>query len=91
LAIGGSQHPSPLQDQINLRGGSMASSLAPAPAPVGYPPHGNQAPPGYPPHGNQAPLPQHTAVTVTAASNGAGNPYVLVTPASAAPSTCHCE
>jgi hypothetical protein len=40
--------------------------------------------PGYPPHGNQA-------VAVTAASNGAGNPYVLVTPASATPSTCQCE
>jgi hypothetical protein len=40
--------------------------------------------PGYPPHGNQA-------VSVTAASNGAGNPYVLVTPASATPSTCQCE
>jgi hypothetical protein len=36
--------------------------------------------PGYPPHGNQA-------VSVTAASN----PYVLVTPASATPSTCQCE
>ncbi|CAM0876085.1 unnamed protein product [Alopecurus aequalis] len=64
----------------------MTSPLAPAPA-HGYPPHGSQAP-GYPPHGNQAPHPQSTAVAVTAASNGAGNPYVLVTPASAAPSTC---
>ena len=58
----------------------MASSLAPAPA-TGYPPHGNQA----------APYPQSAAVAVTAASNGAGNPYVIVTPASAAPSTCNCE
>lgn len=55
----------------------MASSFAPAPAP-GYPPHG----------GNQAPRPHSTAVAVTAASNGEGNPYVLVTPASASPSTC---
>ncbi|KAL6636943.1 hypothetical protein ACP70R_024515 [Stipagrostis hirtigluma subsp. patula] len=51
--------------------------------PTGYPvAHG---------HGNQqlaAPHPQATAVAVTAASNGVGNPYVVVTPATAAPSTC---
>jgi hypothetical protein len=54
-------------------------------------------PPGYPAGHGQAygdqqlatPPPQAaTAVAVTAASNGVGNPYVVVTPASAAPSTC---
>ncbi|VAH94582.1 GEM-like protein 1 [Triticum urartu] len=55
----------------------MASMQAPAPAPAGYPTHGGQAA-----------RPQSTAVAVTAASNGAGNPYVQVTPASASPSTC---
>ncbi|XP_044980271.1 GEM-like protein 1 [Hordeum vulgare subsp. vulgare] len=47
------------------------ASMQQAPAPV---------PSGYP-------RPQPTAVAVTAASNGAGNPYVQVTPASASPST----
>jgi hypothetical protein len=53
-------------------------------------------PPGYPAvhgqaYGNQqlaTPPPQAaTAVAVTATSNGVGNPYVVVTPASATPST----
>ncbi|XP_062212339.1 GEM-like protein 1 isoform X2 [Phragmites australis] len=52
-------------------------------------------PPGYPQghvheQGNQqlaSPQPQATAVPVTAASNGLGNPYVVVTPAAATPST----
>ncbi|KAL5216989.1 hypothetical protein ABZP36_017673 [Zizania latifolia] len=43
---------------------------------------------GYPQGGGQSAHPQSTAVAVTAASNGVGNPYVVVTPASASPSTC---
>nr|CAB3493312.1 unnamed protein product [Digitaria exilis] len=58
----------------------MASSWA-APPP-GYPVGHGQA------YGNQQPQPQATAVAVTAASNGVGNPYVMVTPAAATPSTC---
>ncbi|KAG8062501.1 hypothetical protein GUJ93_ZPchr0003g18562 [Zizania palustris] len=45
---------------------------------------------GYPQGGGQSAHPQSTAVAVTAASNGVGNPYVVVTPASASPSTCQC-
>ncbi|BAF13110.1 GEM-like protein 1 [Oryza sativa Japonica Group] len=50
-------------------------------------------PPGYPyaqgQGGAQPPHPpQSTAVAVTPVSNGVGNPYVIVTPASASPSTC---
>ncbi|TVU45180.1 hypothetical protein EJB05_04655, partial [Eragrostis curvula] len=55
--------------------------------PPGYP-HGQGQAHGY---GNQqlaAPHPQATAVAVTSASNGVGNPYVVVTPAAATPSTC---
>jgi hypothetical protein len=74
---------------------------APPPAyPVGHgQAYGNQQlatpPPGYPAgqgqaYGNQqlaTPPPQAaTAVAVTATSNGVGNPYVVVTPASATPS-----
>ncbi|KAF0888470.1 hypothetical protein E2562_014708 [Oryza meyeriana var. granulata] len=48
-------------------------------------------PPGYPQVGGQPAYPQQsTAVAVTPASNGVGNPYVIVTPASASPSTCQC-
>jgi hypothetical protein len=62
----------------------MAASWAAPPS--GYPVSHGQ---GY---GNQqvtAPQqPQSTAVPVTVASNGVGNPYVMVTPAAATPSTC---
>uniref|UniRef100_A0A0D9VYQ3 GRAM domain-containing protein n=1 Tax=Leersia perrieri TaxID=77586 RepID=A0A0D9VYQ3_9ORYZ len=54
-------------------------SSAPAAPPPGYPQVVGQ--PAYPP--------QSTAVAVTPASNGVGNPYVIVTPASATPSTCN--
>ncbi|KAJ1293704.1 hypothetical protein BS78_01G088900 [Paspalum vaginatum] len=62
----------------------MASSSPWAAPPTGYPVGHGQV------YGNQQPQPA-TAVAVTAASNGVGNPYVVVTPASAAatPSTCH--
>ena len=54
--------------------------------PPGYPAGHGQAYGGQPP---AAPQPQAaTAVAVTAASNGVGNPYVMVTPATATPSTC---
>ncbi|KAL6843587.1 hypothetical protein ACP4OV_026649 [Aristida adscensionis] len=66
-------------------------------APWAAPPAGYPVPHGYG-HGGQpqpqpqqqvaAPHPQATAVAVTPASNGVGNPYVVVTPATAAPSTC---
>jgi hypothetical protein len=53
------------------------------------------APSGYPygqGHGGNHPLaaphPPDTAVAVTAACNGVGNPYVVVTPAPANPSPC---
>ncbi|RLN39565.1 hypothetical protein C2845_PM01G28930 [Panicum miliaceum] len=63
---------------------SMAASWT-APPP-GYPAGHGQAYGGQPP---AAPQPQAaTAVAVTAASNGVGNPYVMVTPAAATPSTC---
>ena len=62
----------------------MAASWA-APPP-GYPAGHGQAYGGQPP---AAPQPQAaTAVAVTAASNGVGNPYVMVTPAATTPSTC---
>ncbi|CAN6297866.1 unnamed protein product [Urochloa humidicola] len=65
----------------------MAASWA-APPP-GYPVGHGQA---YGNNNNQqlaAPQPQATtAVPVTVASNGVGNPYVMVTPAAATPSTC---
>ncbi|CAN6292421.1 unnamed protein product [Urochloa humidicola] len=65
----------------------MAASWATPPP--GYPVGHGQA---YGNNNNQqlaAPQPQATtAVPVTVASNGVGNPYVMVTPAAATPSTC---
>jgi hypothetical protein len=58
----------------------------------GAPPSGYQYGQGH--GGNQqmaAPPPQGTAVAVTAASNGVGNPYVVVTPAPAIANPSPCQ